>query len=1526
MKHAHLRRLAVALGILILLAGIAFTQRQALARAAIVAAARAFAHVNAHFGASSIGMHGASFSNIVVTSARGEPIAHVERASIGYDLRALLDGTRLYGLTSLDVVRPHIVIIRHADGTYNVPIPKFPSGPKRKQAPLRVAASLTGGSVDVIDEGRVDPHQRHLYVRDLQARGTIDQTALSRYAVSLRYGQRAGELYPIHGNGNMDARSGYGLQRWTAPYLPIAGAVDFALDSPSLHVAAGHLQDLDARIYAMPHDGEMESHVAATAQLAGARIAVGGLTKPVDNVHGRLDVDEAGLSIARLDATLAGVPVVVSGGAFLHDGVQARMAIRGNAGLAQLRGAFAQASRLPMNGPISFGVLAEGFISKPLEWISVRSPHVTYAGKTVADTDGLVAFDGQEADISHFTSSYNGIGFGARGRVAMQRRANAIEMLAAADLPSSAIPYGARVAPGLSLHALALATADNPKQIAVRGVLTGSGARESLDGTFDVASNGTGSIGPIVVSQGDGRDLYFRAAIDRPHDRDVALIDAHRFVAGNLGALDAHGIFALHGRSLRGNLNGTVARGGAQGQLVASLGGTLHAPRLAATTYVADERYANYDVNGAASVAFANGTLELRDALMQVGPAFVSADGTIAGVTGGAQPRYDLNARLETADAAALLAAAHARLPEPVEGSVDADVHVSGTPSQPSIAGTFDAPEGSVNGLAFRNLSATIDGTTSAMTLGNGRVVIGDTPIGFSGSTSPAAMHVALSAPRTDLADFNDFFDTGDMFAGTGSLALDATTAGKTIVASAGSAHFTDARFRRIALGTVNARWHDGNHALVADASFGGPTGVVAVHGSLQAPFDKLRVTRGTTLVATARHVDLATWLPMLGMNAPITGKLDADANVAGSYPNVATRLRAGILGGTAGRMAIQRATIVASTDDGRGRIDTAVLQLPDLTTTVAGTFGLHRSDPFDVTAHTVSPDIGALAKHATGKIYDVGGRLDSTTAVTGTLGDPHVVDDVAVTALRAGKLNVARAKARVIATRQRISVSGGEADFQKGRVLLAAAVPLTVSPHGIAPARGPFSATVTAQNLEGVDISGFFPKGTHVGGRIDGTVRAGGTIESPSLHGSLALAKGAFIGPIEKAPVKNVNGRLLFEGHSIALQGLHGDVGGGSVALDGTVSAQSWRSLKGLAFTMHERSESAHIEMPLYMTANIDSNVSVARTGSGPIAIGGNFAVSSARIPPTLFFNPRSAKKPPPKLPPIAFKDFKVTAGRDVRIQSSNVDVGGTGTLTIGGTLAQPALAGAFDATGGTIDFYHTFTVQRASVTVAPGGNGINPYVNAVATTYIPDPATAIRMHVTGPVSDMNLALASDPDYDREQILGLLLGVNRIGAVRGVSSGQTASGGFSMGGAAQSLARAQVNTVFTRQLLEPLSASLGSSLGFSDLMITNDLQTGLGLNAAKAFGKNLTATFNENFGQPKTQAVALEAHPSIATGIRMRMYSTSGPSLVGIAAAQQQPSVVGLDALNLNPATAIAAVSGTSGFDLDWVHKFPPK
>ena len=374
-------------------------------------------------------------------------------------------------------------------------------------------------------------------------------------------------------------------------------------------------------------------------------------------------------------------------------------------------------------------------------------------------------------------------------------------------------------------------------------------------------------------------------------------------------------------------------------------------------------------------------------------------------------------------------------------------------------------------------------------------------------------------------------------------------------------------------------------------------------------------------------------------------------------------------------------------------------------------------------------------------------------------------------------------------------------------------------------------------------------------------------------------------------------------------------------MAAAGWLSIADPRALRGISFAMQARADNAHLEMPAYFQGNLNGAVSAARSEDGPIVVGGDVAVTSARIPLSAFYNPSASNGPPPHLPAVAFDRLRITAGRDVRVQSGEVDVGGTGSVTLGGTLSKPTLAGAFDATGGSVNFYRTFTVNRGSISFAPT-SGLVPYVDAFASTYIADPATAIRLHITGPVSNMDLGLASDPSYNREQILGLLTGLNQIGAVRGVASGNGASGGFSLPGAAQNLALGQANTVFTRQLLEPLSASVGGALGFNDLQITNDLQGGVGLSAAKAFGKNVTAAFNQSFGIPKVQSFALEAHPNIATALRMRLYSTSGASIVGITTSQQ-PDIADMNVLNLNPLTAIANPSGTNGFDFSFVNKF---
>jgi hypothetical protein len=1541
MKRMQKRRWWGASAIALLcLVTLALLERQALARFAIVAGLEAFAHVRVTFGASEVTTHEASFQDVRIASFRNEPIAEIPRLDVAYDLRDLLPGgRRRFGIKDVEIDSPHLTIVRRPDGSYNVPIPKFQANGATAGPPLVAHVRLRDGSLDVIDESPLALRdQRHLFVRDLQGVADISTQRRSTYLVSLRYGESRERLDPVHGSGVIDLPGRYVRERWTASELPIAAAVDFITNSPSFRVRAARLEDVDLRYFGVgAPDGSLAAHLAGSATLTGGRISVSGLSQPIGNVNGPVDVYDDGMLTPRLDASIAGVPARVSGGIYGLHAPRVRIAVAGTGDLMQLRHAFGQAAKLPMRGPLQFALLAEGPASKPVVWIDLRSPTTTYASTRLDRLGGVLAFDGRHIEVMDFHAAYEGAGITARGRIALQRGPDALEMLLGVSSPSNATPYLRELLPGLPLNAAALATSDDLKAISVRGALWGSAPTERLGALFNVDHRGVGSVGPLEV-YARGGSLYARVALDAPRRADYGIFDARAFplspahgvltatlfggggpsaaeakgvaqLTTPFGVAQARGMLGLRHGDLRGSVFGNLSHAADFGAIVA---GTPRTPHITGTVVVAGERYRHFDVNGSAGFAFQRDTLRIHDAALAVGPLFLGVAGSIQGLLprNGFAPSYDLAAQVHSSDVSALMATVQPRAAGLVQGSIDADVTLHGTGLRPSFSGTMNAPEGSVNGLAFRDLRGEVAGDLSGLSLRDGYVVVGSSPIALSASATPQDASVAIDAPQLDLADFDDFFDAGDMFAGVGSLALRATVDRGHLVATQGNAHFAGARFRRIALGSVGTRWSSAGGSIASRLRLGGPSGEVAVAGTV------VPATRFVDLNANARSIDLATWLPMLGIDAPITGHLDADTKLSGSYPDIAMSLHAAVYGGTAGRVPMERFEVVASATQGRGRLDSAVLDVPYMATTAAGTFGLHPGDPLALTVTSVSPNVGAFLNSVTGNGVRLSGGFSSTLHVAGTRERPLLRDEIALQRLAYGNLTIPRVVGEVDADRQSIALRNGEIDLSKGKALLSAYAPIAFTGSHFAEAAGPIAGSLVADDVELSNFAPLLPKGTQITGRIDGRVKAAGTRRAPVANGALVLRDGTFNGPMEKSPINGIDANLTFAENRASLQG-HAFVGGGAVTASAVASLSDLERPAAATFTVEGRAENARFDVPAYFQGNVNGTVTVVRQESSAPRVGGELSIYNARVPLTAFLAKKAAAAAAPAFN-VAFDNFNITAGSNVRVQSANVDVGATGAVRLGGTLTAPTLAGAFHSTGGSLNFYRSFNLESGNVTFEPAA-GLIPDVNAVATTFVPNPATAVRLHVTGPATSMNLSLASDPPYSKEQILGLLVGAQQFGAVRGVAS--TGAGNFSAGSAAQTLALGQLNTVFTRNLLEPLNASLGGALGFTEVQITSDLQTGLGLNAVKAFGKYVNAIWSQSFGYPETQAIALEAHPNVGTGLRLTAYTSQGPTLFAL---QQQPHPIGFDVLNLNPLTAFTPIGGENGVSFQYQRKFP--
>lgn len=1584
----------------------------------------------------------ASLTNVRI-SAHHEPLALLPRVDVAYNLHDLLPGSRhRYGLRTITIYQPRITIVHNPDGSYNLPHLRKGGPANGSAAPMNFTLRVIGGTISVRDNTRLDPHARHLLIDGVDVAANVDTAARTHYTASMAYDD-AGVRYPIDGHGTIDAALGFNYQRWTAAHIPLPQLVNYALNNANLRLRAGYLDNLDARYYGT---------IAATAYLRGGRVTMQGVTAPIENVHGPLDVTSSGLTTPHVDATLAGAPIHVSGAIYNLTHPHFRLIVRASGDVARLKNLTAAAARLPLRGSVALALLVEGAVRTPLALILMHSPELDYRAMPLRNPNGLLAFDGHTATVLNFGVQYGGFTLGARGRMAFVNEHHAIEAVAHLSGPSNELPYASSIFPNLALRGTVLATADTLKRIDTNGVLSGhDGAHSRLTGAFALASNGVGNVA-LRYRRGAER-LAATIAIDHPHNaldalvraRDlairpaavaalpglpiksvpaitgtlagdvfasrrgsalgmlgnvdvrgaqygkIAIAQAHaRFggspgdirvawltADGNFGSLNASGTIAgtnhlaLEGRysgslsqvsSLAGNIpahglinapiafvydagrsvaqihdahfanasirgipieglsatialrpsaidvyaaharvahsasasaSGSIGNGGrvafsvsrfplagGYADAAATAGGSLKAPDAGGALLITGAHSANYPISGASAFTYAGGAASVQDALIAAGPALIAADGTV-------WPNYDLNAR-----AGGLISYSE------FQGSVDANVHVRGAGTTPVLAGTVDAPEGNVHGLAFRDMHARIAGTPRDMTISSGTVAIGSTALAFDAAVAPNSMQAAIDAPHADLADFNDYFDTGDTLAGTGRLALRVAVTPFTL-ASTGSVDLQGVRFRRFDIGSTIANWNTSGQSTSLVATVGGPHGSAHVAGTI-APRSKM-----IRLQANARNVDLMNWLPLLGYTQPVTGYVDANATLSGRYPDIAMNAKANLRDGTLGRVHIERAQFAAQAQNGRGRITHAIVQIPYLLATGSGTFGLHRNDPLNVIVRGNSPDVGKLAATFSGKPNRIAGVLDTTLAVTGTAHDPRVNDALTLTQVQYATFTIPEVQAALNVDRRRVALTQGTVTLRKGTITASGDLPM----HPRAASR--VSLALAAHGVDLSDFSAALPHGTRIAGALNGALRVNGTLRAPLLDGTMALRKGYFVGPIDQNPISDMNGDLVFAGTQIALNGVSANVGGGTLRMNGTASVPTLRDLRAVTFNSSIVADNAQVNSPQYFRGTFNADIHAYRTAGGIPTIAGTVTVPSARIPLTAFWNPHAPKKP--KGPPLSLAfDLDATAGHDVRVQSPNIDVGAQGHVKVNGTLAQPTLSGRVASTGGTIDFFRRFNIQSANVLFDPS-NGFWPDINAIATTQVDSPLTYIQLHVTGLApNDMHLAMRSDPSYDRSQILALLSGL-------GGPNGAGGTGGFTIGGAVQNLALGQLNSLFTRDLFEPLDVGLGSALGLQNLQISDSFTSGFGVSAVKAFGKHITAQFAENLGEPKEQSLSIQAHHGPSTAFDLMFYSVQDPPLTGFLSANNNPFT--FDALNDN--RTLTPVNGTNGISLLYEHQF---
>ena len=1024
--------------------------------------------------------------------------------------------------------------------------------------------------------------------------------------------------------------------------------------------------------------------------------------------------------------------------------------------------------------------------------------------------------------------------------------------------------------------------------------------------------------------------------------------------AGGLGPGQSLGVSVAGADARRLSATGlSLQRGGIDAIGTVRQDGPAGAPSFVGGVALVRGQIRHLDVAADASVRADPSRVDLSAAGVLAGPAYGTGAGYVTGF-GGGKPAYAL-----TVDARDVPAAPFARMFAPkrhdIVGLVDAGFSAQGRGTAvPHVRGTVEVPEGSFNGQAFRAGRLSVDAQAGNVAARDGSLVVGTTALTFGALVRGRDVSLHFVAPQAELSDFDDLFDTGDTLGGRGSVSIDfAKNAGA--IRTSGGADVLALRYRRFDLGDTTAKWTSAGRTVDAKLAFGGPSGQLAAAGTFalaaQAPLDKLLQRSSFVGTATLKSLDLGTWLPVLGYQLPIAGRIDATATVSGALVNPVLHADAVLVGGVLGTFPVSRAQATFDAGLTGADIRSANFQLSGLSLTGSGRLGFGESDPLQLSLHGTTPNIGEL----TGRFFATKLRLSGTgeadVKVAGTRGKPKVAGGFDIEKAALNGVAFPRVLGQFSLDGRNVVVSGAEVNFTKGALLLAGSVPFTVSPFAFGPAESPVALDVSADGIDLTNFAPLLPGNSTLAGRLDGRVAIGGTAGNPVLDGDLTLAGGAVTSPFETVPVTDLSGKLTFTGNVVKLEALHLAAGGGAFDAQGSATLPDLvHPGADASYAFNGKAKALHLDIPALGRGQIDGTLAVTHQPGSPPLISSDATLQDAVIPfSALLLAGGGATSggggPSLSIPsetsvakPTLALAVKVAAGNNVRVRSGNVDIGARGSLDVDGTLADPQLTGKFTSTGGTLAYFNrVFRVQSGTVTFSPD-QGVIPTLDAVATAHVsnsdpnsvrnPSGTADVQIDVKGPINNLNIQLSSDPSYDREQILGLLLGAPAIGAtnifdaqtpgqqlsVAGTQPAGTTTnrnGEFSVGQQAFSL----VNAQFTRTLLAPFETAFGDALGLSSFNVNIDYGGGVGLSARKILGRNVNFIYATSFAYPYRQTFGFDIKPNPSTVAQVTVFQTIGAYSFG-------QTTGGSYLLNpLQPvnsrATAAQPSSGTVGFSV---------
>ncbi|SIQ46446.1 translocation/assembly module TamB domain-containing protein [Halanaerobium kushneri] len=288
--------------------------------------------------------------------------------------------------------------------------------------------------------------------------------------------------------------------------------------------------------------------------------------------------------------------------------------------------------------------------------------------------------------------------------------------------------------------------------------------------------------------------------------------------------------------------------------------------------------------------------------------------------------------------------------------------------------------------------------------------------------------------------------------------------------------------------------------------------------------------------------------------------------------------------------------------------------------------------------------------------------------------------------------------------------------------------------------------------NLESLPLGfliSFLGEDYSASGRINGSFRAEGSLESPALSGNLDLvAERLNLGLTD--PIEDLSAKINLRDGSAVIESLNGSFADGNFRVSGDLNLLEQENAWDLNFS----GQKLYFEYGS-LAGDFDAELIFKGPLFNPVLAGDLLAYDfKIGIP---FKWPASESEPGAFVPKI---NIDIRPGENVTVENENMEVmvqSGSLNLQFDSSLEESlAMEGRLRSEEGNFTYYNSrFKLENAEAVFTPVDENDIPSLSVNAITYAG--GHEININLNGPANNMRISLSSDSDLTEEEILNLL-------------------------------------------------------------------------------------------------------------------------------------------------------------------------